>query len=106
MKYYRVTLIGQYSGAPYTYGVSMNDDVPPIAAKELAFALHGEEINEGKAHETVYRQGVKVRRAPRCWSLRVRGWRVVRCCQDDAHARVTKWHLTPKGDIWKVRYYD
>lgn len=106
MKYYRVTLIGQYSGAPYTYGVSMNDYVPPIAAKELAFALHGEEINEGKAHETVYRQGVKVRRAPRCWSLRVRGWRVVRCYQDDAHAGVTKWHFAPKGAAWKVKHYD
>lgn len=102
MKYYRVVLIGRYSGAPYTYVVNLADNVPALAAKEVALALHGQEIAEGKARETVYLQGVKIRRAPRCWSIRVRSWRIVRCCQADAHIGEVHWHLSPKGHLWKV----
>ncbi len=107
MKYYRVTLFGQVTGSPYTYSVGLDDKVPPLAAKEKALALHGEELSEGKAAETVYPQGARIRRAPRCWSLRIRGWRVVRCSQDDVHVYNTKWHFSPGGYIWKVRHeYD
>lgn len=106
MNYYRVTLIGQITGRPYTYSVPLSDDVPPIAAKEVALVLHGEAIDSGEVLETVYKQGVKIRHAPRCWSLRARRWRLVRCMQDHAHEKVTKWHYTPKGDAWRVKDYE
>ena len=106
MRNYRVTMIGQVTGAPYTYSVSILDDVKSVglAAKECALALHREEMTRDMFLEDVYPQGIRVRRAPRCWSLRVRRWRVVRCHQDDAHEHVTKWHFSPKGDVWKTNH--
>lgn len=106
MTFYRVKLIGQVTGSAYFYSISLPSNVPPIEAKPQALALHTEAFIAGEVSEQVYSTGVSVKPAPRCWSLRVRRWRLVRCEQDADHRNVTKWHFSPEGDIWKVKHYE
>lgn len=106
MKHYRVKLIGQITGSPYRYSIPLAEDVPPIEAKSQALALHTDAFISGEISEQVYNTGASIKPSPRCWSLQVRRWRLVRCVQDCDHRRVTKWHYSPKGDAWKVKHYE
>lgn len=100
--HYRVRLIGQVTGRVYVYSIPLPEGVPPIEARSRALSLHTNAFVDEEVDEQVYVTGASVTRAPRCWSLEIRRWRVVRCQMDRAHThgQVYKYHCSPEGDTW------